>query len=325
MSTFWSVWIIVITLGTLAAVAAVLTWCSKDKMGVEEGEDMGHEYDGIREINNPLPKWWSYMFWGTIVFSLVYLALYPGLGNFKGLLGWQSSDQTVRTVAESKASIADSQQAKELDQYAKELGDAEQAYGELFKALAYDESGNNLRPIEEIAADQDARRVGQRLFLQNCAQCHGSDARGQQGFPNLTDNDWLYGGEPETIKTTLMHGRKGAMPAWIDTLGEDGVQEVTSYALSLSGRKVNAKEAAAGKQRFVVCAACHGTDGKGNPAFGAPDLTDNIWLYGGSRRAVVDTITHGRQGVMPAWDNILGEEKVQLISAYVWGLSNNGQ
>ncbi|MDO6705345.1 cytochrome-c oxidase, cbb3-type subunit III [Photobacterium sp. 1_MG-2023] len=325
MSTFWSIWVSVITLGTLAGIAIILAWCSRDKMGVEEGEDMGHEYDGIREINNPLPKWWSYMFWGTIIFSLGYLALYPGLGNFKGLLGWQSSDQTVRTVAESKASIAQSQKDQELDQYAKELGDAEKSYGELFQSLAYDESGNNLRPIEAIAADQDARRVGQRLFLQNCAQCHGSDARGQQGFPNLTDNDWLYGGEPETIKTTIMHGRQGAMPAWIDTLGEQGVQEVASYTLSLSGRKVNAKEAAAGKQRFVVCAACHGTDGKGNPAFGAPDLTDNIWLFGGSRSAVVDTITHGRQGVMPAWDNILGEEKVQLISAYVWGLSNSEQ
>ncbi|GAB6262005.1 cytochrome-c oxidase, cbb3-type subunit III [Photobacterium sp. 53610] len=325
MSTFWSIWVSVITLGTLAAMAGLLIWCSRDKMGVEEGEDMGHEYDGIREINNPLPKWWSYMFWGTIIFSLAYLALYPGLGNFKGLFGWQSSDQTVRTVAESKASIANAQQQQELNQYAKELGDAEQAYGELFKTLAYDESGNHLRPIEAIAADSEARRVGQRLFLQNCAQCHGSDARGQQGFPNLTDNDWLYGGEPETIKTTIMHGRQGAMPAWIDTLGEDGVQEVASYVLSLSGRKVNAKEAAAGKQRFVVCAACHGTDGKGNPAFGAPDLTDNTWLFGGSRRAVVETITHGRQGVMPAWEHILGEEKIQLISAYVWGLSNSEQ
>jgi cytochrome c oxidase cbb3-type subunit 3 len=323
MTTFWSLWITIITLGSIFGVAAILIWCSKDKMGVEEGEDMGHEYDGIREINNPLPKWWSYMFWGTITFGLLYLSLFPGLGNFKGLLGWQSSNQTVRSVEESKLAIARAQEEQRLDQYAKELDSAQAKFGETFKTLAYDGSGNSLRPISAIAHDPEAKKVGQRLFLQNCAQCHGSDARGQLGYPNLTDNAWLYGGEAETIKTTIMMGRQGVMPAWIDTLGKDGVREVASYVLSMSGRKVNAKEAAAGKQRFVVCAACHGTDGKGNPAFGAPDLTDNTWLYGGSRRAVEATITHGRQGVMPTWKDILGEEKIQLISAYVWGLSND--
>ncbi|PSU34685.1 cytochrome-c oxidase, cbb3-type subunit III [Photobacterium lutimaris] len=323
MTTFWSLWITIITLGTLAGIAALLIWCSKDKMGVEEGEDMGHEYDGIREINNPLPKWWSYMFWGTIIFGLLYLFLFPGLGNYKGFLGWQSSDQTVRSIEESKLAIANAQKEQRLNQYAKELDDAQARFGETFKTLAYDASGTSLLPITQIAENEEAIKVGQRLFLQNCAQCHGSDARGQLGYPNLTDNAWLYGGEAETIKTTLMEGRQGVMPGWNETLGKDGVTEVTSYVLSLSGRSVNAKEAAAGKQKFVVCAACHGTDGKGNPAFGAPDLTDNTWLYGGSRRAVEATIAHGRQGVMPAWKDILGEEKVQVISAYVWNLSNN--
>lgn len=323
MTTFWSLWISIITIATFVGMAALLVWCSKDKMGVEEGEDMGHEYDGIREINNPLPKWWSYMFWGTLVFGAVYLVLYPGLGNFQGVLGWTSSDQEVRSIEESNASIAKAHQEKRSDQYARELDYANAMFGETFKRLAYDASGNSLRPITEIAAEPEAIKVGQRLFLQNCAQCHGSDARGQLGYPNLTDDAWLYGGEAETIKTTIMQGRHGVMPAWVDSLGKDGVKEVSTYVLGLSGRKVNAKEAAAGKQRFVMCAACHGTDGKGNPAFGAPDLTDNTWLYGGSRRAVEDTITHGRQGVMPAWKDILGEEKVQLISAYVWGLGNN--
>ncbi|MDO6496821.1 cytochrome-c oxidase, cbb3-type subunit III [Photobacterium sanguinicancri] len=323
MTTFWSLWISIITIATFVGIAALLYWCSRDKMGVEEGEDMGHEYDGIREINNPLPKWWSYMFWGTLVFGAVYLVLYPGLGNFKGVLGWTSSDQTVRSMAESQASMERSRQEKTLDQYAKELGDAQARFGETFKALAYDSTGNTLLPITQIAENNEAIKVGQRLFIQNCAQCHGSDARGQAGYPNLTDDAWLYGGEAETIKTTIMNGRIGVMPAWIDSLGEDGVKNVTSYVLSMSGRKVNAQDAAAGKQRFVVCAACHGTDGKGNPAFGAPDLTDNTWLYGGSRRAVEATITHGRQGVMPAWKDVLGEEKVQLISAYVWSLSES--
>ena len=323
MTTFWSLWITIITLGTLTGIAALLIWCSKDKMGVEEGEDMGHEYDGIREINNPLPKWWSYMFWGTIIFGLLYLFLFPGLGNYKGFLGWTSSDQTVRSIEESKLAIANAQKEQRLNQYAKELDDAEARFGETFKTLAYDASGNTLLPITQIAESEEAIKVGQRLFLQNCAQCHGSDARGQLGYPNLTDGAWLYGGEAETIKTTIMDGRQGVMPGWIDSLGKDGVTEVTSYVLSMSGRSVNAKEAAAGKQKFVVCAACHGTDGKGNPAFGAPDLTDNTWLYGGSRRAVEATLAHGRQGVMPAWKDILGEEKVQVISAYVWNLSQD--
>jgi cytochrome c oxidase cbb3-type subunit 3 len=290
-------------------------------MGVEEGEDMGHEYDGIRELNNPLPKWWTYLFVSTFVFAAVYLALFPGLGNFKGLLNWQSSDQTVRTLEESKEAIARAQENKQLNQYAKELDDADAYFGEAFRALAHNADG--LRPIPEIAQDPEAIKVGQRLFLQNCSQCHGSDARGQTGFPNLTDNAWLYGGEPAAIVTTIMQGRIGQMPAWKDALGEQGVQEVVSYTLSLSGRKVNAREAEAGKARFVVCAACHGTDGKGNPAVGAPDLTDQYWLFGDSRAAVTETVMNGRSGVMPAWKDILGEDKVQLVAAYVWSLSNS--
>ncbi|BEI23131.1 cytochrome-c oxidase, cbb3-type subunit III [Vibrio fluvialis] len=323
MTTFWSLWITVITLGTLLGCAFLLVWCLKDKMGVEEGVDMGHEYDGIREINNPLPKWWTYLFVSTFVFAAVYLTLYPGLGNFKGVLGWQSSDQRVRSLEESKASIASAQENKTLVQYAKELDDADTYFGEAFKRLAYKDGGSDLRPIPEIAADSDALKVGQRLFLQNCSQCHGSDARGQKGFPNLTDNAWLYGGEPDAIVTTIRHGRIGQMPAWKDALGEQGVQEVVSYALSLSGRSVNAREAEAGKARFVVCAACHGTDGKGNPAVGAPDLTDQDWLFGDSRAAVTETVSNGRSGVMPAWIDILGEDKVQLVAAYVWSLSNS--
>lgn len=321
MTTFWSLWIIVITVGTLVGCAILLTWCAKDKMGVEEGEDMGHEYDGIRELNNPLPKWWTYLFVSTFVFAAVYLTLFPGLGSFKGVLNWQSSDQTVRTLEESKEAIARAQDNKQLNQYAKELDDADAYFGEAFRALAHNADG--LRPIPEIAQDPEAIKVGQRLFLQNCSQCHGSDARGQTGFPNLTDDAWLYGGEPAAIVTTIMQGRIGQMPAWKDALGEQGVQEVVSYTLSLSGRKVNAREAEAGKARFVVCAACHGTDGKGNPAVGAPDLTDQDWLFGDSRAAVTETVMNGRSGVMPAWKDILGEDKVQLVAAYVWSLSNS--
>ncbi|MDF2152184.1 cytochrome-c oxidase, cbb3-type subunit III [Vibrio sp. CAU 1672] len=320
MTTFWSLWIIVITVGTLVGCAILLAWCAKDKMGVEDGEDMGHEYDGIRELNNPLPKWWTYLFVSTFVFAAIYLALFPGLGNFKGVLNWTSSDQTVRTLQESKDAVARAQENKQLNQYAKELDDADAYFGEAFRKLAHNDNG--LRPLPEIAQDPEAIKVGQRLFLQNCSQCHGSDARGLKGFPNLTDNAWLYGGEPTAIVTTIMQGRIGQMPSWKDALGEQGVQEVVSYTLSLSGRKVNAREAEAGKARFVVCAACHGTDGKGNPAVGAPDLTDQIWLFGDSRADVTETVMNGRSGVMPAWKDILGEDKVQLVAAYVWSLSN---
>lgn len=324
MSTFWSLWVIIITVGTLLGCAALLYWCVKDKMGVEEGVDMGHEYDGIRELNNPLPKWWTYLFVSTFVFAAIYLALFPGLGSFKGLLGWQSSDQTVTTVQQSRERIAKAQEEKRLDQYAKELDDADAYFGEAFRKLAYNEAGE-LSDITEIAKNEEAIKVGQRLFLQNCSQCHGSDARGLKGFPNLTDNAWLYGGEPVAIVNTVMNGRIGAMPAWGESFGEQGVREVVTYTLSLSGRKVNAREAAAGKARFAACAACHGTDGKGNPAFGAPDLTDQVWLFGETRADITETVMYGRQGVMPAWKDILGEDKVQLVSAYVWSLSNSGK
>ncbi len=322
MTSFWSLWITVITIGTLIGCAVILRWCIKDKMGVEEGADMGHEYDGIRELNNPLPKWWTYLFVSTFIFAAVYFALFPGLGNFKGLLGWTSSDQTVMNITELKQSITHSQKNKILDEYAKELDDADTYFGEAFNRLAYNSDGE-LRSIPEIAKDSDALKVGQRLFLQNCSQCHGSDARGQIGFPNLADDAWLYGGEPQAIVTTIMNGRIGAMPAWKEVLGAEGVEEVVTYTLSLSGRKVNAREAAAGKKRFVVCAACHGTDGKGNPALGAPDLTDHNWLFGDTRADVTATVENGRQGVMPPWKDILGEEKVQLVASYVWSLSNS--
>ncbi|USD66547.1 cytochrome-c oxidase, cbb3-type subunit III [Vibrio sp. SCSIO 43136] len=321
MTTFWSLWIIIITVGTLLGCAALLYWCVKDKMGVEEGDDMGHEYDGIRELNSPLPKWWTYLFIGTFIFAAIYLALYPGLGNYKGLLGWTSSDQTVKSVQQSRDAVAKAQSEKLINQYAMELDDAETYFGEAYKKLAFQSNGE-LRSIPEIAKDEEALKVGRNLFLQNCSQCHGSDARGQIGFPNLADDAWLYGGEPEAIVNTILHGRIGAMPAWGDAFGEQGVKEVVTYTLSLSGRKVNAREAEAGKARFAACAACHGTDGKGNPAFGAPDLTDQYWLFGDTREAITETVMNGRQGVMPAWKDILGEDKVQLVSAYVWALSN---
>ena len=323
MSSFWSIWITVLSLGTLVGCYLLLRWCLKNFAGVPEGESMGHEFDGIEELNNPLPKWWSTFFLITIIWGFGYLLFYPGLGNWQGLFGWKSSNQGIMSIEESKALTAANLKSDSgvLNQYDREVAQADEKYGPIFEAYA-------ARSIEDLAGDEEARKVGQRLFLQNCAQCHGSDARGTTGFPNLTDNDWLYGGTPADIKHSLIHGRKAnGMMAWKSALGgEQGVKEMAAYVLSLSGREVNAEDAAKAAPKFAMCAACHGAEGQGSNAMGialgAPALNDNIWLYGGSQKAVEESIRNGRAGVMPAWLDILGEEKIHVISAYVYSLSN---
>jgi len=320
MTSFWSIWVIVLTLACLFILFGLLVWNLKNYAGVEEGESCGHEFDGIEELNNPLPKWWTYMFFATFAWSVYYLALYPGLGNWEGFAKWTSSNQGVTSLAESKKAVEEAKTNGEFVKLDKEYEAAEERFGPIFDAFAKQD-------IETLAKDEKALEIGQRLFAQNCSQCHGSDARGATGFPNLTDKDWLYGGTPDKIKETLLYGRVAAMPPWGDALGEQGVKEMTAHVLSLSGRTVNQKDASAGAAKFAMCAACHGADGKGSVAhnlpFGAPDLTDNIWLYGGSQRAVEETLINGRAGVMPAWKDILGEEKVHLLTAYVYSLSQD--
>jgi len=321
MSSFWNIWVWVLSLGTLVVMFLLLRWCLKNFAGVEEGESMGHTFDGIEELNNPLPKWWSTFFLLTIIWAFGYIAMY-GLGNWTGLLGWKSSNQGILNIAESKAQTAANLKADSgvLVQYDREMLHAEERYAPIFDAYA-------ARSIEDLATDSEALKVGQRLFIQNCSQCHGSDARGVTGFPNLTDSDWLYGGSPEAIKETLMNGRKAAgMVAWSGALGgEQGVKEVAAYVISLSGRSVDPELAKAGSAKFAICAGCHGSEGQGSLALGlpmgAPNLSDNIWLYGGSTRAIEESIRNGRAGVMPPWKDILGEEKVHLVTAYVYSLS----
>ena len=323
MSSFWNIWVWVLTLGSLVGCFLLLRMCLKNFAGVEEGESMGHSFDGIEELNNPLPKWWSTFFLLTIVWAFFYIAAY-GLGGWSGLLGWKSSNQGILNIAESKAktleySLKDS---GVLVQYDREIAAADARFGPIFAAYA-------ARSIEDLATDDKALKIGQRLFIQNCSQCHGSDARGTTGFPNLTDKDWLYGGSPEAITETLVKGRKAmGMMAWKGALGgEQGVKEMAAYVISLSGRSVDPDLAKAGKGKFAMCAGCHGADGKGSLAWGlpmgAPNLTDNIWLYGGSKRAIEETIRNGRAGVMPAWLDIFGEEKIHLVSAYVYSLSQD--
>ncbi|ABZ76759.1 cytochrome c oxidase, cbb3-type, subunit III [Shewanella halifaxensis HAW-EB4] len=317
MSNFWSIWIIVLTVVVIIGCVVLLRACSKNDTGVEEGKSMGHSFDGIEELNNPLPKWWSYMFYLTIVFSVIYLALYPGLGSFKGLLGWTSSNQSVRTIEESKQAVVDAQNDGLWVQYDQEVKHADEKFGPIFKAYAD-------TPLEQLVLNEEALKVGGRLFLQNCAMCHGSDARGSKGFPNLTDNAWLYGGELETIKTSIMNGRHGMMPPKGGLPIEDSeIKGLAEYVVKLSGRDHDETLAAQGQGSFMKgCFACHGMDGTGNKFMGAPNLTDNAWVYGGSRGAIEQSIQNGRSGVMPPWKDVLGEEKVHVITAYVYSLSN---
>lgn len=297
---FWSIYITLITLLSIAGCALLLWVQSKSRVNPPadakgQPQTTGHSWDeGLCELNSPMPRWWMWLFYLTIVFGLVYLILYPGLGTFAGKLGWKSSTE-----------------------YQDELKKADAEYGPLFnKYLQQD--------LKIVAADPQARAIGERLFLTYCAQCHGSDARGSKGFPSLTDKDWLYGGTPEVIKTTILHGRNGQMPPMGAALGsEKDVENVAHYVLSLSSQTADPIKAAFGKAKFGACAACHGADAHGNQALGAPNLTDKIWLYGGSANTIAETIRQGRTNTMPAFQEFLGEAKVHVLTAYVWSLSNN--
>jgi cytochrome c oxidase cbb3-type subunit 3 len=295
-SDFWSWWIITIVVGGIVFCIWLLLGNKKSTLPAGgTAEATGHVWDeDLEELNNPLPRWWIIKFYITIVFGIAYLALYPGLGTFEGILGWT-----------------------EKGQYEAEVSAADTRYGPL-----YDKYMN--QAIPEVAADEDAMKMGERLYVNYCAVCHGSDARGASGFPNLRDSDWLYGGTPEQIKHSIMYGRQGAMPSWEAPLGgAEGVDQAAAYVMKLAGRDVDESLAEQGKQKFeTLCVACHMADGTGNVAMGAPNLSNNVWLYGGSPRAIKESIAKGRSGVMPAHSEFLGEAKVHILAAYVYSLSH---
>ena len=300
MTSFWSWYITLLSLGTIAALVWLLLATRKGQRHESTEETVGHSYDGIEEYDNPLPRWWFMLFIATVVFALGYLVLYPGLGNWKGILPGYEDGWT---------------QEKE---WQREMDRANEQYGPLYAKFAS-------MPVEEVAQDPQALKMGGRLFASNCSVCHGSDAKGAYGFPNLTDHEWLWGGEPETIKTSIMEGRQATMPGWVNVIGEDGIRHVAGYVLSLSGREtpegINV-DIEQGQQIFAsTCVACHGPEGKGTQAMGAPDLTDNVWLYGSSFAQVQQTLRYGRNGRMPAQKDILGNDKVHLLAAYVYSLS----
>ena len=293
-SNFWSIFVAGITLAGIFACLVLLWVTSRKKVAADGDNTTGHVWDeDLREMNNPLPRWWMWLFVLTIVFSLLYLVAFPGLGAYPGQLGWTSAAR-----------------------YDKEVADANQALAPLYAQF----SG---KPSEELAGNAQAHAIGERLFMNNCAQCHGSDARGSKGFPNLTDGDWLHGGTPDKIVQTLTAGRNGNMPVMAAAVGSpDDVKNVAHYVLSLSGAPHDSVRAQLGKPKFGVCAACHGMDGKGNPNLGAPNLTDDIWLHGFGEQAIINMVNNGKVNVMPAQAGKLSDAQIQVLAAYVWGLSN---
>ncbi|MEM9622269.1 MAG: cytochrome-c oxidase, cbb3-type subunit III [Pseudomonadota bacterium] len=288
LSTEWH-WFVI--LGTLISLAGV-AWVLLANRQTSDKPTTGHVWDGIEELDTPLPMWWVGMFVASIVFSLIYLVIYPGMGNFDGVTDWSSAAQH---DAEAQAHEA--------------------KFAPLYSSLAS-------LPKEELQSNRTAMQVGRRLFINNCSTCHGVSASGSFGYPNLTDSQWLWGGDVATIKTTLLQGRMGIMPGWGPALGEAGVMQVTHYVLQLAGQTHDAELATSGAPQYAaICASCHAADGTGNPLLGAPDLTNNIWQYGGSVEQIYFTIDNGRTGVMPAFAELLGEDRVHILANYVETLS----
>lgn len=304
MSTFWSGYIALLTLGTIVALFWLIFATRKGESAGTTDQTMGHAFDGIEEYDNPLPRWWFLLFIGTLVFGILYLVLYPGLGNWKGVLpgyegGWTQEKQWEREVSQ-----------------------ADEKYGPIFAKYA-------AMSVEQVAQDPQAVKMGARLFANYCAICHGSDAKGSLGFPNLADQHWRWGGDATSIKTSILNGRIAAMPAWGQAIGEEGVKNVAAFVRNeLAGLPLpEGTDADLGKGKEVysqTCAVCHGQGGEGMAALGAPNLQHaSGWIYGSSLGQLQQTIRHGRNGQMPAQQQYLGDDKVHLLAAYVYSLSKN--
>jgi cytochrome c oxidase cbb3-type subunit 3 len=296
MGSGTSVFVVVVTVLNVVLAVGLMIWMRKRRgEGDRTTDTTGHTWDGdLQEYNNPLPMWWLWLFYISVIFSVVYLVMYPGLGNSRGSLGWTQQEQWAELQAQ--------QEQKTQAMLAQFAG----------------------RTPVELSADPRAIAVGRNYFANNCSTCHGSDARGATGFPNLTDGDWLWGGTPEAIETSIREGRIGVMAPWKDALGAQGVEDVVAYVLSLSGRQPSAGDVAAGRKHFeTICVTCHGADGKGNKDLGAPNLTDQIWVHGGGVDAIRQTIANGRMGEMPAHGERLGEQRVKLLTAYVLSLGQS--
>ncbi len=304
VSDFWAWYVGLIV---IASVIGCLWLMKSQDVPTEEGKELDHRWDEtLVELDNPLPKWWKGLFYATIVFAVGYFLLYPGIGTYAGLLKWTS-----------------------VGQHSAEMKQADERFGPVLAQYA-------ATPIEELAQVAEAREMGKRLYLTYCSQCHGADAGGNVGFPNLRDEDWIWGGDAERIHETILIGRNAMMPAYggqeAVVGGPEGAVEMSHYVMSLSGLEHDAVLAAKAAPKFQqACAVCHGADGGGNHIIGAANLTDRYWLYarGADTRAIqesiVETLVKGRAGKMPAQEEALGEAKVHLLAAYVYGLRFEGK
>mgnify|MGYP001821106668 CR=1 FL=1 len=294
LNSFWNWFSIALIVLSILGCWWLLHWTKgvSDREDDDDVHDTGHVWDeNIRELNNPLPRWWLNLFNITIIFALVYLALYPGLGNLAGVLGWTQEEQ-----------------------HAEELAKAEAETAGVFASY-------NAMPLEELIRNPAAMETGRRLWGQNCAMCHGSDLQGATGFPNLVDEHWQWGQGYDNVLMAINGGRNAAMPPWAPALGEEGVDQVIEYTRSLSGLEHDDALAAEGEGKYgMFCVACHGPEGKGNPALGAPNLTDGYWLYGSDRESIEYGLRNGRYGVMPAFEGQLSEDRRKLLAAYVLGM-----
>lgn len=293
-ANLWSVYVAAATLLGILACLVLLAVTARKKIVSHDDNSTGHVWDeDLREMNNPMPRWWMWLFVLTSVYGLGYLVAYPGLGAYAGKLGWSTGGE-----------------------YAAEVKAANDSLAPLYAQFT-------AQPPEKLAADANAMAVGERLFMNNCSQCHGSDGRGSKGFPNLTDSDWLHGGSPDQIRETLAKGRVGQMPAMAAAVGSaDDVKNVAQYVLSLSNSPHDSLRAQLGKAKFGACMGCHGANGKGNAALGAPNLADDTWLHGWGEQAIVHMVTQGKVNEMPAQADKLTEAQIHVLTAYVWGLSN---
>jgi cytochrome c oxidase cbb3-type subunit 3 len=295
MTAGWGIFVALLVL--INVVGALWLLFATSRRAPQEEDTTGHVWDeDLSEYNNALPRWWLGMFLLTVVFAAGYLVFYPGFGAIAGTLGWTSGGEVKADLAENNRRL--------------------EAVFSRFRD----------RGVEELEHDPEALNFGRNVFVNNCAACHGSDARGAKGYPNLTDGDWLYGGAPDQVITTILNGRGGVMPPLGAALGDQGVNEVANYVLTLSGGKADPALAEAGKARFItICAACHGPEGKGNIAIGAPNLTDNIWLYGSTLDDIKTSVRDGRSGKMPAWEPIIGKDRARLVGAWVLAQSHSDE
>ena len=288
MSNSWHLFVVLVTLLSIAAIVWLLV-ANRSKEG--KGEELDHEFDGIKEYDNPLPAWWVGMFLITVVFGLGYVFYYPALGNMQGVSGWSSEKEWL--------AASDRHTERFADLYA----------------------GYAARSHDELITDRQAMQTGRRLYLNYCSTCHGVAAKGGEGFPNLTDNEWLWGADFNAIKHTILNGRIAAMPPWEQVLQPDQLTAVSDYIYqwSQSGSKPTGNEVGA-TAYTTFCVACHGVNAEGNPALGAPNLNNDNFLYGGSLEAITESIAKGRAGNMPAQADIVGQDQAHLLAAYIYSL-----